>query len=198
MREHAAPQVFVKCLLHVARQRFFVGIARMTQKRAQVLPYEVVEDCLLGATRFVLRAREAERRPRPRRCITATCPRLVSRQHGSTSWRGLCQPWIVLFQVLGAGDPSGPRIPPWRRQVRRAGGRAGPTIAVSMEPRQHRARGRACPAGAVVRPGYPNDRPRSAPSQLSAHRTIARSSRTRAAPPPCHLSRRARSSAPPE
>ena len=63
MHEHAAPQVFVKRLLHVARQRFFVSIARMAQKRAEVLPYEVVEDCRLGATRFVLRAREAERRP---------------------------------------------------------------------------------------------------------------------------------------
>ena len=56
----------------------------------------------LGATRFVMRAREAERRPRPRRRIAATCLRLASHQHGSASWRGLCQRWIVSFQVLGA------------------------------------------------------------------------------------------------
>ena len=118
MREYAALQVVVKRLLHIARQRPFVGIMRMVQKRAEVLPYEVVKDCPLGATRFVMRAREGERRPSPRRRIAATCLRLASHQHGSASWRGLCQPWIVSFQVLGAGDPGGPRIPPWRRQVR--------------------------------------------------------------------------------
>ena len=64
-----------------------------------------------------MRAREAERRPCPRRRITAMCLRLASHQHGRASWRGLCQPRIVSFQVLGAGDPGGPRIPPWRRQV---------------------------------------------------------------------------------
>ena len=110
-------QVVVKRLLHIARQRPFVGITRMVQKRTEVLPYEVVEDRPLGATRFVVRTCEAERR-RPRRRIAATYLRLALYQHGGASWRGLCQPWIVSFQVLGAGHPGGPRIPPWRRQVR--------------------------------------------------------------------------------
>jgi len=94
LRAHA-PQVFVKCILRAARQRFFAGIARMAQKRAEVLTFEVVEDCRLGATRLVLRAREAERRPRPRGRIAATRLRLASHQHGRASWRGLGQPWIV-------------------------------------------------------------------------------------------------------
>ena len=95
MREHAAPQVFVKRLLYVARQRFSVGIAHMTQKRTEVLPHEVVEDCRLGATRFVLRAREAERRPRPWRRITAIFTSTAARHgadsasHGSSHFRYL-------------------------------------------------------------------------------------------------------------
>jgi len=136
MREHAAPQVFVKRLLHVARQRFFVSIARMAQKRAEVLPYEVVEDCRLGATRFLLRAREAERRPRPRRRITAICLRLVSPRtstaarhgadcasHGSCHFRYL-EPAILADRGFrhGAARSGGP------------GGRPGSTIAVSVGP----------------------------------------------------------------
>ena len=71
VREYAALQVVVKSLLHIARQRPFVGITRMVQKRTEVLPYEVVEDRSLGATRFVVHTCEAERR-RPRRRIATT------------------------------------------------------------------------------------------------------------------------------